>query len=367
MKIIHVCKKYPNALGGDAVVVSNMQKQQKAKGHKTIILTSKCTQIKDREDIYKLGINANATSLDAITLKRLVSLIVLFFRAFSILRAEKPDIIHTHSVDMAFFISFAARHYKIPIIHTFHIVTFYDHNQSVLRRKTELFLIGKTKPKLITAPNHYDAEKLIAAGLKNVSLLPNGVDITYWRRTERKKKNKTYTFIAAGRLETQKGYEYLIKATACLVEKYGLKPKVVIIGEGSLREPLIKQARSLQISSHVKFLGNRTPTSIRSLLSRADCSICPSLYETTPLSLLEAWSVGIPCISTPVGILKTTDSPAALMTKIKDPEHLALSMKKIMSDPALSKSLIQTGKRQAKRYAWPTISDQLESMYGQII
>ena len=34
MKILHLTKKYPEALGGDAIVVHNLEKQQKKNGKK---------------------------------------------------------------------------------------------------------------------------------------------------------------------------------------------------------------------------------------------------------------------------------------------------------------------------------------------
>ena len=79
MKIMHVLKKYPRALGGDAVVVANLQKQQEAAGHQTAIVTSNCDEIINGKHIYKCGLKDTPTGLDKITPKRLLSLISLFF------------------------------------------------------------------------------------------------------------------------------------------------------------------------------------------------------------------------------------------------------------------------------------------------
>jgi hypothetical protein len=55
MKILHVCKKYLDALGGDAVVVSNLEREQKKTGHKVVILTSNCDDItKDQLKAYRV-------------------------------------------------------------------------------------------------------------------------------------------------------------------------------------------------------------------------------------------------------------------------------------------------------------------------
>ena len=205
MKIMHVCKKYPGAMGGDAIVVANLQKQQEKAGHTVAIVTSNCDDIKKGRHIYKIGFKDTPSGLDAITPRRLLSLLVLAVRMFGILRAERPDVIHTHSVDMAFFVSFAARFYHIPVVHTFHIVTFYDPSQSVLRRKSELWLAKKAGLRCATAPNSYDVRMLQKAGLEKTILLPNGVDISYLDIGGRASPSETFTFISVGRLEPQKG------------------------------------------------------------------------------------------------------------------------------------------------------------------
>src|SRR5687768_4261766 len=102
MKILHITKKYPHALGGDATVVSNLEKQQWAHGDKVAILTSNCKEIIRKRNVHLFGLRDTPAALDAITPRRLVSLAHLFFKSFSVIRKERPDVIHTHSIDMAF-------------------------------------------------------------------------------------------------------------------------------------------------------------------------------------------------------------------------------------------------------------------------
>ena len=80
MKILHITKKYTNALGGDAVVVSNLERQQLAQGHEIVVLTSNCDEIIDDERHYKFGLLDTSAALDNISLRRLASLGALFFQ-----------------------------------------------------------------------------------------------------------------------------------------------------------------------------------------------------------------------------------------------------------------------------------------------
>jgi len=366
MKILHVVKKYPRALGGDAIVVANLRKQQLVAGHSVAIVTSNCDEIKNRRHIYKFGLKDTAANLDNITIKRLISLLMLFFQMFAILRKERPDIVHTHSIDMAFFVSFAARWYHIPTIHTFHIVTFYDAAQSVIRRKSELWLARHAKLHRITAPNKYDVKKLRTAGLKQTALLPNGVNLALWQPYGYTEKNKTATFIAYGRLEAQKGYEYLIKAVALLVATQPIQ--VIIVGEGSQKTKLLQLIDTLHVSENVKLVGRKSPEQIRTFLAQAHAAIFPSLYETTPLTLLETWAAGTPAIATPVGILRdvSTNFDAALVVPLKDEHALAAAMQRYIEDEHLREAVAAAGYDEAEKYAWPHIAQLAERMYRGI-
>jgi glycosyltransferase involved in cell wall biosynthesis len=365
MKILHVSKKYPPAIGGDAVVVANLQKQQESANHQVVIVTSNCAEISDGTGIYKVGLKDTPAALDAITIKRIVSLVILSLRMFVILRKERPNVIHTHSVDMAFFASFAARFYHIPIVQTFHVVTFYDATQSALRRKSELWLAKRANPHFVTAPNNYDVQKLHTAGLTQAILLPNGVDLEFWKLPAVNPKNEAFTFLAVGRLEHQKGYDYLIKAAMLLAKKTRATFRVVIVGEGSQEKALHALAHTLNAKDIVQFAGGKSPRQTRNLLGQADAIVCPSLYETTPLTLLEAWSGMIPVIITPVGILRdaSTDFKGAFLVQPKNVLSLMQTMAKCMDDDVSRQNAIAEGYEEAKKYAWPLVSKRAEIFY----
>jgi len=368
MKIMHVCKKYPNALGGDAVVVSNLEKQQKFNGHQVIILTSNCNEIKNGSNIYKFGLKDTAASLDNITPRRIISLIMLYFKTFRVLKIERPDVIHTHSVDMAFFISFAARLYKIPIVHTFHIVTFYNENQPLVRRKTELFLVRGARAASITAPNAYDVIKLQEAGLKQSVLLPNGIDLSFWKKDPKVKKAVLFTFIIVGRLEKQKGIEYLIKAAAILREHCKTKFKILIVGEGSLKTQHESLAKSLNLEGCIKFLGKKDSFKVRKLYETSHAAVIPSLHEAMSLFLLEAWAMQLPVIATSVGNLKTTkESEIVISIPIQDEKALASAMLNLMTDKQLGLKTSINAYKEVSNLAWSTIASNVSEIYLKIV
>lgn len=363
MTILHITKKYPPLTGGDAVVVLALQKQQKAAGHKVVVLTSKSKQ--QSRDVYGFGLADTSAGLDAITLRRLVSLCMLSVSIFAIIRRERPDVIHTHSVDIACVVALAARLFRIPIVHTFHIVTFYHNGHIPLRQHTELWLLRFARPQVVTAPNAFDVSKLQAAGFGQTRLLPNGVDARFWQQPPAKRTNKTFVFVAFGRLEKQKGYSYLLRAASCLARQSVPAFRLVIVGGGSQAKLLHELCELLQLKHHVQLVGEKSSAHIRELLASADAAVFASLYETTPITLLEAWAAGVPTIATRVGILQNKRShfSAALIVPPADEQALTQAMVRCMSDEPLRRKLARRGRTEAQKYAWSVIAKTAEALY----
>lgn len=370
MKIMHISKKYPQALGGDAVVVSNLCKQQQAAGHEVVIVTSNCDEISNAANVYKFGLKDTPANLDTITPKRVFSLLLLFCRMFSLLRTERPDVIHTHSVDIAFMVSAAARFYGIPSVHTFHIVTFYDTQQSALRRMTELWLAKRAKPHAATVPNAYDVKKLRTAGLVQAVLLPNGVDLPFWQAADAHAgASDDCMVLSVGRLERQKGYEHLVAAASLLAHKLTVPFRVVIVGEGSQEKHLRELIRNQGVEDIITLAGRKSPQEVRALFAQAKAAVFPSLYETTPLTVLEAWAAGTPVIVSSVGILRDVPANfgAAYIVPPGDDKALAEAMGRCLTDADSRVAIAAKGYEEVAKYTWPRIAQTAETIYRSVL
>ena len=82
--------------------------------------------------------------------------------------------------------------------------------------------------------------------------------------------------IIAGRLEAIKGHSYLLEAMPKVLQQF---PDCVllVLGEGSLKETLIAQSKSLGIEKSVFFLGFQPDP--YSYIANSDMIVLPSLFE----------------------------------------------------------------------------------------
>ena len=108
------------------------------------------------------------------------------------------------------------------------------------------------------------------------------------------------TVASVGRLDEQKGFAYLIHAAQIVCRT---RPDVIflIAGEGSLREPLQALINSAGLASQVYLLGFRADPQI--VIAASDIFVCSSLWEGSPLAVLEAMALGVPTVSTNVGVV----------------------------------------------------------------
>lgn len=100
-----------------------------------------------------------------------------------------------------------------------------------------------------------------------------------------------------GRFSPQKNHELLLRIFQKLLEK---KPnaRLLLVGDGSLKDAITLQARRLGIMDRVVFAGERSD--VGALLSAMDCFVLPSRFEGLGIVLVEAQCNGLPCIASDV-------------------------------------------------------------------
>jgi GalNAc-alpha-(1->4)-GalNAc-alpha-(1->3)-diNAcBac-PP-undecaprenol alpha-1,4-N-acetyl-D-galactosaminyltransferase len=140
-----------------------------------------------------------------------------------------------------------------------------------------------------------------------IKIIPNPIDeiILSVRKDYSEREN---VILTVGRLDANKNQRLLIEAFANLNV---VNWKLVIVGDGILREEYIKLTSSLGISDKVDFVGNIS--NVSDYYNKAKIFVFTSQSEGFPNALLEAMSFGLPCIS--------TDCPSGPSEIIKNNEN----------------------------------------------
>lgn len=147
--------------------------------------------------------------------------------------------------------------------------------------------------------------------LAPITVLPIFVDTAQFANLQRLKHPRfKIALLMMSRLESEKGVEVAIHALK-YVRDEGHDAGLTILGDGSMRETLDTQVRSLGLERFVDFRGFQND--VRPFLSEADLVLAPSDYEGYGLSIVTALAAGVPVLATDAGIAR--EAGAIIATK----------------------------------------------------
>lgn len=140
-----------------------------------------------------------------------------------------------------------------------------------------------------------------------------------------------FVFSTSGRLSPEKNHKHLIYAMKNIVNMYGSNIKLVIMGEGILKDELAELILSLGLQNNVYLVGQQK--NVVEVLKQSDAYVFPSIYEGQGMALLEALSLGLPAvgtnISTTLEILD--DEKYGVISNGLDENALTIALSKLLS------------------------------------
>lgn len=163
--------------------------------------------------------------------------------------------------------------------------------------------------------------------------------------------------ISVARLFPQKNQEMMIQAFAKIADKYP-DWKLVIYGEGPLRDSLQLTIDSLQLSERV-LLPGRTEKVIDEL-RKSKIFCLSSDYEGMSNSMIEAICVGLPIVSTKVSGTDELiqDGVNGLLVDIGDEQGMTDALEKLIQDEELMKKMGEKSLKMKPQFQLDTIVEE---------
>jgi glycosyltransferase involved in cell wall biosynthesis len=218
---------------------------------------------------------------------------------------------------------------------------------------------------VVAISQNLQARLLEFGGAKLVELIPCTVDEAYWTPPPQPRTRTPFTFYAQAHLTPRKGFDILIRAFAA---RFAGDPDVrlVIGGEGAIRNDLEALAKARGVQSQVRFLGGIPRDAVREAMWAANCFVLPSHAENFGVVLIEALSTGLPVISTRCGGPEDiiTDSVGLLLRPGDEPglaEALSAIRERLLFDAASVRSFA------IARYGYSAVGPQLRDFYCQVL
>jgi len=201
----------------------------------------------------------------------------------------------------------------------------------------------------------------------------NGVDYKSYRKVSKDNENvkrirnklgfEGTNIINNGRLVTQKGQKYLIRAFAELVDE-GYDLNLLIVGNGGKKKSFYRYARRLGVEKRFKIAYGIPDKELPYYYNACDVFSMPSLYEPAGLALLEALSCELPSVITRIGGMPEIASDCGFYVKPKDYYSIKQKLIYVLENRKATSSIAKKGRKlMVKYHDWDKIAKQYESLF----
>ena len=287
MKIAHVIDSME--VGGAETLVSQMCRLQREQGHDpSVFAVATLGPLGEqmRREGFFVQPNVGRHLLDATQ---------NFFRIFKELR---PDVVHLHNPTPTIYAAIPARMAGVPsIISTRHSLVapprkvVEEFKYAISARSCD-WIVG------ICEATVNNLKSIHSAPIRKIVCVHNGATPLKRAAKDDWPQKSGFTLIYVGRLEPVKNHALLLNAVRGALSSMP-DLRLWMVGDGSERGTLERLATELGIAGQVTFWGQRLD--VAPFFSAADAFIMSSNSEGLPMSLLQAFSLGLPAIVTDVG------------------------------------------------------------------
>lgn len=299
-----------------------------------------------------------------------------FRKLDALFRQYRPAIVHTHLIALSY-AYFPMMRYRTPVrVHTVHNLAHKEIGVRVARFVRLLafrYRIGGVVPvaiaeevrKTIQQVYGYPDPPLIPNGISTDEYAPDPVGRACWR-AENVIEPDAIVITVVGRLTEQKNHALLLRAFARL---HSIQPlRLLVVGDGELRQQLEQQAAESGISAKVRFLGLRAD--VPAILNASDIFVLPSRWEGNPLSVQEAMASGLPVVATTVGGVPelVENGVSGLLVPSEDEAALANALQTLIDHPHLRQQMGEAALIRARqRFDIRITVQQYEQLYETLL
>jgi glycosyltransferase involved in cell wall biosynthesis len=171
-----------------------------------------------------------------------------------------------------------------------------------------------------------------------------------------------------GTFEPRKNVSGLLKAYGRLRNALPDAPPLVLAGRrGWLFEQVQSQLRELRLDTHVRFFEEVSEAQLRALYHGAGVFVLPSHYEGFGFTVLEAMASGTPAVIANRASLPEIAGDAALRVEPSDPDAIAASLQRVLTDSALRAEMVRLGHAQARRFTWAQTARATLDLYRRVL
>ena len=386
MRIVYLTQSYPPMISGAALFAQQVAEAMAQRGHQVLVIAAS-----DRDHPYLVK-NGDLTILRLQSIHnpmRVGQRFSLYPRreVMKALHDFQPEVIHAHEPLQIGMLGFEyARRADIPILLTTHqlpsFIASYLPNLFKTWAETILWAYARWLSRKFTsliAPTQTISRLLTKMTGLQTNTIGYGMDLRTFRPllscdediAIRQKWNLPPSLpilLHVGRLDTDKHVDRVIHAAARTLTE--LSAHLLIIGDGTQKQALIKLCKSLGISDRVHFPGYISKEAgLPEIYRIASLFVTASEIETQGIVLLEAAASGLPIVA-----VRATCIPEIVhhgmngyLAESADFNGLSNAMNLLLKDPQKAKVMGKASLTLAAKHDLHYTNNAHDQLYGQLV
>ncbi|MEM3088297.1 MAG: glycosyltransferase family 4 protein [Candidatus Bathyarchaeia archaeon] len=345
-----IAERYPPYVGGAPYCIHQMARGLSRLGHEIIVVTCSAPNAPEYEDVNGIEIR-RIPYWDFPRLKGVSFIINALRKRRQLMREVHPDIIHAHS-GISGVIGYSYKKATLcPLILTFHGLVFPDKLTSKISLRIDRYVTHHAD--YITFDSspmqeHFVREFDLERG--KTCYIPNAVDTDLFKPVDVDRKawgigERDICLVYVGRLVKMKGLQILLESFKEANREVETL-KLLIVGDGPLREELVEKTRRYGLVNQVLFLSSIPPNELPLIYAASDMAVLPSAYEGLSRMLLEAMACGKAVIASDIPAnreLITNGQDGLLVTPLD-----SVSLKEAIIKLALNRELRESFGKMAR-------------------
>lgn len=153
-----------------------------------------------------------------------------------------------------------------------------------------------------------------------------------------------------------------------LLKQQGLLVNCVLVGaKKNVYDKIAKKIEEYDLGDQVFILNFVANEEVVALYKTAIALVMPTFFGPTNIPQLEAFELGCPVLTSNIYGIPEQVGDAALLFNPKAPSDIALKIKQIITNPELSKQLIEKGKIRSAEFTQERFNEKFSSLIHEIM
>ena len=170
-----------------------------------------------------------------------------------------------------------------------------------------------------------------------------------------------------GNTDPKKNTPNVLKAYSDFIKTSDEKIPLLMLdfGKGYL-EQILADINHKDLMEHIVLTGYIKNTDLPAIYNLCELFLYPSMRESFGIPILEAMQSGAPVITSNTSSMPEISGGNAFIVDPTKPEEITKGIHKILSDNNYREELINKGLKQAEKFSWKTMAEEVLDLYKEI-